>query len=197
MNPNIYMKEITQTVEWALIKAFYGDRVAERSRQPLMNHINEGLALLAAMDADDVCMRGFIVHPLVQVKGPENDLEPVYLGMDLLDSWHMACGMKRLNIQLTHIRHGSRNKGQMPRHWGTHYEAAFNTLPKANPLMSKCILQMILADKQQNLKDLHFHMWGRITDAEHLEEHLECVIDRAETLIAAADRVLKPRPLEC
>jgi hypothetical protein len=57
---------ITGTREYRAVSSFYGERLTRRTLVPLMNHIDEGIALLATMDARDIAMRAFCLHPLVQ-----------------------------------------------------------------------------------------------------------------------------------
>lgn len=52
--------------EYQLIQKHYGDRVAERSGVPLMNHIDEGLAILTEMKATEAVKAAFCLHPLLQ-----------------------------------------------------------------------------------------------------------------------------------
>lgn len=52
--------------EYHLIKDHYGDRVAERSGVPLMQHIDEGLLILNWLDAADYIKGAFCLHPLIQ-----------------------------------------------------------------------------------------------------------------------------------
>ena len=54
-----------------MILGFYGDRVAERSGIPHINHIDEGLFILAAVGATDETMQAWCLHPIVQ---PDEDL---------------------------------------------------------------------------------------------------------------------------
>jgi hypothetical protein len=57
---------VRDTAEYAAIRAYYGERMARRSRVPLMQHIDEGLAILDAIEASTLAQRAFCVHPLVQ-----------------------------------------------------------------------------------------------------------------------------------
>ena len=54
------------TREYAAIAAHYASRVARRSGVPLIRHIDEGLAILRALDATEHAARAFCLHPLVQ-----------------------------------------------------------------------------------------------------------------------------------
>jgi hypothetical protein len=55
-----------QSVEYKLISQHYGDRVARRSQVPLINHINEGLVVLDAIQATAYAKQAFCIHPLLQ-----------------------------------------------------------------------------------------------------------------------------------
>ncbi len=50
------------------IKTYYGDQKAERSDVRLMNHIDEGLAILDAINASERAKEAFCIHPIVQVE---------------------------------------------------------------------------------------------------------------------------------
>lgn len=57
---------IFETVEYKMIQAFYGDRRAKRSQVPLMNHIDEGLLVLDAIQAHGIAKQAWCLHPIVQ-----------------------------------------------------------------------------------------------------------------------------------
>lgn len=52
--------------EYSLIKNFYGDRVANRSKVPLMNHINEGCRIMLNSEFSLRSIQAFCLHPLMQ-----------------------------------------------------------------------------------------------------------------------------------
>jgi N12 class adenine-specific DNA methylase len=57
---------IQHTPEYQLIAAHYGTDAANRSQVPLINHIDQGLAVLRAIGSTDAAMRAFCLHPLLQ-----------------------------------------------------------------------------------------------------------------------------------
>lgn len=57
---------ITNTLEYQLVQDFYGNDRAARSKVFLMNHIDEGLAVMALVGATSEAMRAFCLHPLIQ-----------------------------------------------------------------------------------------------------------------------------------
>ena len=73
--------------EYALIEAYYGNRTAKRSGVWLMNHIDEGLAVLAKINAPKEAYSAFCLHPLVQ-----NDV-------DLASNEHLIEKYPHLNWQ--------------------------------------------------------------------------------------------------
>lgn len=51
------------------IKDFYGDKTANRSRVPLINHIDEGLVILNHYNANQDTLDAYCLHPLTQADG--------------------------------------------------------------------------------------------------------------------------------
>ncbi len=73
--PFVVVARITETPEYAAVAAHYGARTAGRSDVPLMNHIDEGLAVLQGLHAGERAMRAYCLHPLVQA---DADLAATY-----------------------------------------------------------------------------------------------------------------------
>jgi hypothetical protein len=57
---------IRRSVEYKSIAREYGDRRAQRSKVPLILHIDEGIVLLEAIEASETAIRAFCLHPLLQ-----------------------------------------------------------------------------------------------------------------------------------
>jgi hypothetical protein len=59
-------EEISATREYRAITSYYGDRIAARSGERLIKHIDQGLRILRAVNASARAMRAFCLHSLVQ-----------------------------------------------------------------------------------------------------------------------------------
>lgn len=60
------MTTVKNSLEYALVREFYGDRAAARSGVPLIKHIDEGLAGLLWLLAEREERLAWCIHPLVQ-----------------------------------------------------------------------------------------------------------------------------------
>ena len=58
--------DLTATTEYRLISQYYGDRRANRSGVPLINHINEGDYILWSLGASILTRKAFFLHPMFQ-----------------------------------------------------------------------------------------------------------------------------------
>ena len=61
--------------EYKVIERYYGDKIAERSKVMLMNHINEGLLILDAIEASEQAKKAYCLHPILQ---SDSDLKDNY-----------------------------------------------------------------------------------------------------------------------
>lgn len=52
--------------EYDEVLKFYGDKKAERSGLPYMQHIDEGLYILSKLGGSEAALRAFCLHPLIQ-----------------------------------------------------------------------------------------------------------------------------------
>lgn len=122
------------TVEYLLVSKYYNIRVAERSRVPLINHIDEGLIILDSIGATEVVKRAFCIHPLFQT---DENLLDSYNVPDWLDSRVILLVMEYRNVANAYLS----DKLDFP-----------NSEPiKLSPLSE--VNQMLVADKVQNRKD--------------------------------------------
>jgi hypothetical protein len=59
-------KSLIFLTEYQLIKEVYGTKTTERSKVPLINHINEGCEILETINAPIEAVKAFCLHPLFQ-----------------------------------------------------------------------------------------------------------------------------------
>jgi len=124
-----------------VISEFYGDRKAERSQVPLINHITEGLAILDMIQASQIAKDAFCFHPLVQCN---------VLGFDYLKDY--------APYVLT-VEYSNRANDYLccP---DTDYVSSNDDIFGLVGLMSKDCRDMLIADKIQNRKDFTIHHSG-------------------------------------
>jgi hypothetical protein len=131
---------IRDTREYRAIAAHYGTRTARRSGVPLMQHIDEGLAILARISATDAAQRAFCLHPLVQEDG---DLAASYPHITALtaDLHVVVLALEYRNIA---------NRTLSTRPITSAADIPLSPLPEVNA--------MLVADKVQNRADfLQYH----------------------------------------
>lgn len=58
--------QIQTTAEYAAIRDFYTRQAARRTGLPYLKHIDEGLAVLNRIQAPEIAMRGYCLHPIFQ-----------------------------------------------------------------------------------------------------------------------------------
>jgi hypothetical protein len=158
-----YLQEVKRGVEYGLVKRFYGTGKAERSQVPLINHINEGLAIMDHIGASIAAMQAYCLHPLFQ---NDNELSSDGVAAALtpgVNPYAILLVMEyrqRANAWLSDkvtLRMG------MP---------DFNGSPDWGLLAP--VKQMLIADKVQNRKD--FITYHRDTHARSIE--LDCYFER-------------------
>lgn len=126
------------TIEYRLISAHYGNRVANRSQVPLMNHINEGLIVLERISATDQAKRAFCLHPLIQA---DEDLKQNCRLIAAVDPYVVLLAMEYRNIANAFL------SDKIPSHKDKDIQIS--------PLYE--VNDMLAADKVQNYKDFLTH----------------------------------------
>lgn len=138
-----------------VISLYYGDNTAKRSKLPLMNHINEGVSILAVMQSSHFTDEqvAFCLHPLVQngVTYPKNQFTD-NVNKLAHEYAHYAnrylCRADTDNI--TTIEQLKTYLGGIP---------------------SKGCMLMLLADKIQNQKDFLLYHYGTHKRSEQLNKY--------------------------
>jgi hypothetical protein len=131
---------VHDTLEYRRIAEHYGTRTARRSGVPLIRHIDQGLAILRAIEAPEIAMRAFCLHPLLQ---SDDDLRANVSRIDELTSQPRVAA---LAIEYRHVA----NAALSTRVLASAAEIALSPVAEVN--------QMLIADKVQNRSDfLHYH----------------------------------------
>jgi hypothetical protein len=151
-----------ETYEYRVIQEQYGDQRAARSGVFYMNHIDEGLAVLAGLGATERARRAFCLHPLVQ---SDAALAKYYAYADQLTADPHVLA---LTLEFRHI------SGLTPS--GRHIARA-QDIP-IGPLEE--VHDMLRADKLQNYKDfVHYHK-ATHPRADELDRYFRLWLERLE-----------------
>ena len=148
---------IRSTREYQAITTAYGSKTAERSGVPKINHINEGLVILDAINASHWAKLGFCLHPLVQ---DDDGLRMNYEGLGQLDGLAVALAMEYRWVANTFLSEKIEAHGQT---------LVTNGRPELSCI--KEVNDMLIADKVQNRKDFERHHLATHPRARELETY--------------------------
>jgi hypothetical protein len=149
---------LLETPEYALVSAYYGDRRAKRSGAFLMNHIDEGLAVLSAIGANTQSKRAFCLHPLLRDDSAlAENFDRVY---QVLVNQPGGAHSLALALEYRNIANAYLSQAPMPSDG-----IRLSPLPAVN--------DMLVADKVQNRKDFErFHARSH-PNRERLSQYFE------------------------
>jgi len=130
-----WLEEAREWLEYRRIAEHYGTRTTRRSGVLLMRHIDQGLAMLRAIDGTETAMRAFCLHPLLQ---SDADLAANYerVGNLAADPWVIVLAIEYRSVA---------NAALSARGIAKASEIALSPLAEVN--------QMLVADKVQNRSD--------------------------------------------
>lgn len=153
LSPNILA-----STELALIRDFYGHRRAKRSGVLYINHILEGLSILAQESASLDAMRAYCLHPLLQ--GDEDLKSQAARVCEVVSSeangpWVLMLAMEYRNIANSYL-----SDSDLPAN-------GFSLSPLHE------VNQMLIADKVQNHRDFMFFHRGYHPNSVTLEEYFD------------------------
>ena len=148
--------DVFDSFEYDWIRTFYGERVAERSQVPLINHINEGIDILYEHNADEMAARAFALHPLFQ--------SDVDLTKHVKMTYAMGLCDPRALIFVMEYRRAANAYLCTPRTDLWSIEEA----KKSIGLLLPQVRHMLIADKVQNRKDFMIYHYGTHARSEQL-----------------------------
>jgi hypothetical protein len=166
------MIDIKKTVEYRLISRHYGDRVAQRSQVPLINHINEGLIVLDNIDATDAAKKAFCIHPMLQ---HDDDLAENYYICSFVEPQVLLLAMEYRSVANEFLSD----------------KMDLETVPaiRLSPLQE--VSQMLVADKVQNYKDFTKYHYGTHPRSEKLNEYFHKWFEVLEVNLTMYKRLYK------
>lgn len=128
---------------------YYGQRIAERSMVPLINHIDEGLRILYRLHATVDAMKAYCLHPLFQ-----DDTQLSIISKDAMKLSHygpipVLLAMEYRNIANKYLR------------------TTYRLYDKITLSPLEDVNNMLRADKIQNCKDFEIYHKGK---HEHSDE---------------------------
>lgn len=133
-----------------VIEKFYGERKAERSGVPLINHIHEGLRILDYIKASEKAKAAFCLHPMFQ---HDEDLFNNFSLLKYFDEEVVAFIMEYRNIANANLSDNVRTDtlAGIPIWFGK--PISLSPLKEVN--------DMLIADKVQNYTDFNTYHYGK------------------------------------
>jgi len=141
------------SVEYKLISKFYLNKTAKRSGVALINHIDEGLLILSYINASQVAMCAYCIHPLLQ---SDTDLLNNYYWLNGVDSKVIILAMEYRSVANEYLSHRKINSID---------EIRLSPLDRVNV--------MLIADKIQNRKDFELYHKGTHPRSEELDVYFK------------------------
>lgn len=129
----------TTTKEYQTIERYYGDQKAERSQCFLMNHIDEGLAILNHIKATDMAKKAYCIHPIIQ--NPEDYKKNIEWLRSEIDEDVIEVALEYARVANNYLS-----------------QRSINSYEEIELSLNMDVNDMLRADKIQNYKDfLRYH----------------------------------------
>ena len=138
---------------YELIKAYYGDKAANRSQVPLMNHIDEGIIILKYTRAAEPVIDAYCLHPLVQ----DDDA--------LKDNWFKLSAISDSCTVMYAMEYRSVANEYLSAKVNTGHKIRLSPLAAVN--------LMLVADKIQNRKDFIKYHRGTHPRSRELDRYFD------------------------
>lgn len=156
---------VFDSIAYELIQHEYGDQRAKRSQVLLMNHIDEGLYVLAKIGASEDAKRAYCLHPLVQNdQDLAKNFDAVTKAMEF-DPRQLMLALEYRNIA---------NNWLSDKVWfenGLNPHMTWAKPPVLSPL--KEVNDMLIADKIQNYKDFITYHKGKHPRSDELDTYFQ------------------------
>lgn len=149
-------------IEYDMISKFYGDKKAKRSGLYLMNHIDEGLAILEDIGASEAAKRAYCLHPIFQ---SDIDLKVTY------DLSFSRLGPISTDVVMATMEYRNIANAYL----STRQIEVLNDI-NLSPL--KDVNDMLIADKIQNKKDFMLYHYGEHDRSDELFNYFNNWHDR-------------------
>lgn len=146
--------------EYAAIAGEYGERRTKRSQVPLIQHIDDGLAVLDAIGASEAAQRAFCLHPLLQDDASYAANLP--RASELTDDPHVLA----LTLEYRRVANAALSSRDLAS------AAAIELSPMAE------VNDMLVADKVQNRRDFLRHHLGSHPRSAILDRYFELWLER-------------------
>ena len=149
-------------IEYQAVSDHYGGEIAKRSGVQLMNHIDEGLAVLEWIGASEIAKRAYCIHPIFQ---SDTDLVNSYMYGGIItpirDPLVIIAAIEYRSVANEYLSTRSiTNVDEM----------------RLSPL--KVVNDMLIADKIQNRKDFELYHEGTHPRSEELEQYFRNWLER-------------------
>jgi len=155
------MIDDSATNAYRAISEYYDGARAKRSLMPYMKHIDEGLAILDELGADEVTKDAFCIHPMIQ---SNDDLLITYKD-SLLSDYNIEAEVILLAFRYREIANSFLSK-----HIDNISRADIFTIKK-NLVEWPEVQNMLIADKVQNKFDFMVHHYERHEKSDKLLDY--------------------------
>ena len=125
-----------------LIKWYYGNTCAKRSKVPYIKHIDEGLKILDQIGASEITKEAYCLHPIFQ-----NDFDFSF-NYPLIKDKNISADIIALVIEYRSVAN---------EYLSTKIISSYNDI-RLSPI--KEVNQMLFADKMQNFSDFLMYHYG-------------------------------------
>ena len=139
-----------------IMAKYYGDKITKRSGLHLMNHIDDGLAILEAMNASQDTKDAFVIHPMLQAD------EALFENRNNAGLLYYI----KPKVLLLAMEYRKTAMHFLPKHM---------LIENIHPIKSVLneVNLMLIADKIQNQKDFNIYHKGTHENSKNLEDYYE------------------------